>query len=1004
MADSATSPDEPEQTGNSAPSAPTTALQGDLAPEAAANESLNTENQGALATTTSPSEDAPALSPQDTLLRLRESLIETFNTEVADTFKRLMLLADGLDELQRAQLVRLDTTTCPRNTIFEHVQQKYVWFDPELDAEQSTLECERCLGGLCDTGTDVDNLLWLRKQTIWSRFQEARRLLDDLNRDRPSRLKQLDDFEEQLQTIRQSEKIGPQSGRTIQPARATLDDLSALLIDPTGLAIPVVQEPVELKATATRTSEDLQRERKRLIEAIEAGSYDTQLGVNAKGSTDCRSLLPNELHSDAEVWKAMLRRYPDQMKYLPRTTLATPQFALQMLDSGGALAQRVSESLPETLRGDNGFVLKLIEQNWRAARDSSGPEVRNSPDVALKALRHFDQDVIETLNWIGPVARDNAFVMSTATLMCPTAIKFASDRLKHDHEFVHDVLQASLVLCEEATRRERTKSRFAGAANFDWRVTRRENSRYRIGGRKDAWHAVEAILEHLPDEPRNDEGVMLLALLHDGRAMEYASNRLRLSRTFVLSAITAMAEQQYPEHLQDSLAAMCPLIDPTLRDDEEIAISAIEACSGRMVMECWSEKLLSNLDFLIRAMSLCLYRKPLLAAASATLKSDERVVMTALVTDGTAIQAAAPRLQSDKRFILKAIHAAATPENFNETLTLARHHYGDQVPAVGDNSDERLFAATQCQISLGDLAESLRGDRDIAIANLEIGGIAKGTSVALLNDTKFAADAISVFARKAAFSNMRHRIGDRLMAFLPDRVRDNEDVILTAIKEQGGLARFASARLRSDARFAARAVAVSENAAATIEHLSKALRDNHDVMEATAKVNADLAVQLASDRLKNDELFAATVLKSAVNPERLRSKLAKPAAQVTQLSSSPGSGGGMTAADWWAVVVVVLGALLFGYIFVAVPKFEEFASGTTMLQVSIAVALGLGVLFALNQVRVSRRSHSMSPEPPTSFVTFDDSESQRYTRDGGLTADFGHGDRRAEGGSADITQ
>lgn len=982
-------------------------LESALALSGAASVSAETASLVEVTTTSTETPEEESLTPAESLLRIRETAIETYNSEVAETFKRLHTLANGLDELQRATLVRLDTTTCPRNTIFEHIVQQFVWYDPETDSDQQTLPTERCLGGVCNLGADAENQLWLRKQTIWNRFVEAKRHLEDLNRDRGLKLKQLGELEEQLQTIRQSEEFGGEQSGIELPPPATEDDLAAMLIDPSGLQVPLVQEPVEVRVHDSRTAEDLARERERLVEAIEAGSYDAQLGVNAKGSLDCRTLLPQEMQNDADVWKALLRRYPDQMKYLPRTTLATPQFALQMLDAGGALSQRVSESLPESLRSDPGFILKLVEKSWRSARDTAGPELRNNPDLAIKALRYFDQDVLETVNWMGPAARDNGFVMSTAILMCPPAIKLASDRLRNDRDFVHDVLTASFALCEEATRREMSKSRFAGAANFDWRVSRRENSRFKMASRKDAWGAVQAILENVADGPRNDEAVMTLALLHDGRAMQYASARLRMSRTFVATVIATISDQQYPEHREETMSALCPLLDQTLREDEEIAILSIEASSGRMGMDCWSEKLLSNRDFLIRAMSLCLYRKPLLTAASAGLKNDDQIVMTALVTDGSAIQAASAKLQSDKRFVVKAINASASADNFNETLTLTRHHYGDHLPAWGDTSDDRYFASCRNQIAMGDLADSLRSDRDVALANVEVGGYAKGIAPSVLNEPKFAADAIKWFARKAAYPHLRSRIGERLMAFLPDRVRDNEDVMLIAVKEQGGLSRFVSARLKVDPKFCAKAVAVSENASATIEHLAKSMRDNHDVMEATAKVDADLAVLFASERLKNDELFASTVLNSAADPDRLRSKLARPTvtSQNVDLHRTVG-GSGMTAADWWAVVVVVLGALLFGYVFVALPEFKELATGTTLLQGSIAFLLGIGLLFALNQVRVNRRTQGVGSvdlgHPYAANYGADDGSTLHYTRDGELDA-MTRGERNPEGDSADVT-
>ncbi len=72
------------------------------------------------------SEDDQAVNPAEALLRIRDAVIEGYNTEVAETFKRLLTLADGLDELQRASLVRVDSTACPRNTVFEHIRQYFV--------------------------------------------------------------------------------------------------------------------------------------------------------------------------------------------------------------------------------------------------------------------------------------------------------------------------------------------------------------------------------------------------------------------------------------------------------------------------------------------------------------------------------------------------------------------------------------------------------------------------------------------------------------------------------------------------------------------------------------------------------------------------------------------------------------------------------------------------------------------------------------------------------------
>ena len=921
------------------------------------------------------------LSPQESLQLMGRSLVEAYNTKVLELKKQVELAAESLTLLEDAELVRLDPTICPRNTVFEHRRHRYRWTDTESGEEQESLETEHCQSGLCNLGQGAEDSLWLKKTTLWNRYTDARQRLAELAEQREEQERQA------AEILQQAQDVGDDTNTEVE---------SVELVNPADLSLPAVAEPMSAVAPDERTDEERRQQKNQLLSAIEAGTFDAELRRSDGTLDDFGTVLPDEYRNDADVWFVILQRFPEQAENLPQEALSDPQFALKMMETRGVAAERALAEIPTEITESTDFILKLMETNWRAARDACPLEAKNNPEVALKALRHFEQDALDTFEWLGEGAKDSALVMNAAVLMSPATIRHVSRRLRNDRDFLHDVLTASLALCDQATRRELSKADVSNAPSFDWRVAYREQSRFRIDRRVDFWPAIETILERTKDDPRDDDQVMLLAVLHDGRAMQYASDRLKSDRMFVITALDTIHEKLPPRHAAEACRAVCEHLGELLRDDEELTMFAVACVGGQDIMNCWSERLRRDRNFILQAMKSALYRGRMLESLPDFLRDDEAVVELALQTDGTALQFASDRLQQDRRFVLRAIKASATNETFEAVTSVSRRFFGDYDPP-GDGGDILWFAANRPLISPADVHESLHNDPDVVLGCLESGASVRGATPQLLGDFKFVRRAIESFGRRAAHPQLPLKIGDRLINLLPERMRDSDELMLAAIERQGNSAKYATARLRNNPAFSARAVQVSENARATLDHLARSMRDDDSVMQSTARRNAELAVSLASDRIKSDRQFAFTAMRASNDPESLRSQLIEAlpdSSEVPPDAVEIPKREGITIADLWTLLVVILGGLLFGYTAYVLPTIEtQFMDGTTLIRAAVGILLGIGFIGALNRVVASRRGNAVPVGPPPAteekearllLPPEDPERGVHYTRGGGV--------------------
>ena len=296
------------------------------------------------------------------LVVLRASIAGAFNTEVRELEARIRECDLSLKQLNQARQVQLESSLCPRNTVFEHNRYRFVWTDVATGEQHESLTTESCQSGLCELGKDAENSLWLQKTTSWNRYADANERLKQLVIERDDRLAKIHELNAQIAGL-------------VASVTLVLDDVkdrsaSLELLDPSVLSLPAIEEPMTVTASDPRTSEERARQKKKLLEAIEAGTYDSELQRPEGGMDDFRTVLPDEFHNDPDVWNAIVRLHPEQMQYLPKENLDDPNFALRLLENRGAAAERALAQLPDSVRGDAVFIMQLIETNWRAARDA----------------------------------------------------------------------------------------------------------------------------------------------------------------------------------------------------------------------------------------------------------------------------------------------------------------------------------------------------------------------------------------------------------------------------------------------------------------------------------------------------------------------------------------------------------------------------------------------------------------------------------------------------------
>jgi hypothetical protein len=244
-------------------------------------------------------------------------------------------------------------------------------------------------------------------------------------------------------------------------------------------------------------------------------------------------------------------------------------------------------------------------------------------------------------------------------------------------------------------------------------------------------------LEYASARLRNDKAVVLAAIIKNGAALIFASDRLKDDEAVVLAAVS-----HYGPALQDA--------SDRLKNDKDVVLAAVKQ-DGRSLAYA-SDRLKDDNDIVFDSVQRNGWT---LVSASDRLKDNEAIVLAAVSNDGYALIYASDRLRGDLNFCIKCLEVSTV--NCLSCFTGKANDIDDKkLMLTLLETDTNLFFIA---------SDRLKDDKDIVMAALNNAG------------------------------------GHSILSLASERLRNDKDVILNAFKNDIHSVSKASVLLRSDPSF-----------------------------------------------------------------------------------------------------------------------------------------------------------------------------------------------------------
>ena len=313
-------------------------------------------------------------------------------------------------------------------------------------------------------------------------------------------------------------------------------------------------------------------------------------------------------------------------------------------------------------------------------------------------------------------------------------------------------------------------------------------------------------LRYASDELRHDPQFLMEVIKCNPPAFAFAPDAFRNDRTFVYDAVTtcALGTLSIP-------VLMCA--SETLRGDRAMVMHAIQHADEdgiKVVMESWWD----DLEVLLFAVK-CY--PGVLQYAPARIRHDRDIVLAAVRVDGCALSGVPDEFQDDREIVL------ATVSNYGGALGCA--------------------------------SETLRADRDVVLNAVANGGNPLCyVPDHLLDDRAFILEIVATHAR---YDKVYVNFGrDCVMDDFPEQYLDDFEIMHAAVAHDGHSLAYVSDRLRVNREIVLTAVS---NFGHALEYASETFRNDREVVLAAVS-NDGRALQYASKTLRNDrEVVLAAV-------------------------------------------------------------------------------------------------------------------------------------------------
>lgn len=237
--------------------------------------------------------------------------------------------------------------------------------------------------------------------------------------------------------------------------------------------------------------------------------------------------------------------------------------------------------------------------------------------------------------------------------------------------------------------------------------------------------------------------------------------------------------------------------------------------------------------------------------ACSKLRDDEKIVELAFKADNESFKYASDRLRKDRDFIVKIV---AHPDDIlidltdDEEYVLAVCSSWPDSPITYiserlSNSEVFLRKCILCGCNVMESIPWAADNKNLVLIALSEGIHFRHASERLRGDKELAIEAV-----KIAYWNL---------SYCSDELRDDEDVVSAAIMQNGLALEDASERLRGHRR----TVIKSFSSCFRLKHVGEHLKDDEDLVLKAIKIDSNVYIEI-SDRLRDSKKFALEALEA----------------------------------------------------------------------------------------------------------------------------------------------
>jgi hypothetical protein len=355
---------------------------------------------------------------------------------------------------------------------------------------------------------------------------------------------------------------------------------------------------------------------------------------------------------------------------------------------------------------------------------------------------------------------------------------------------------------------------------------------------------------------KGDKSIVREAVRSTPYVIEYASEKLRKDKDFVIDLVLEAIEKKAND-LHDVTWAykygpMIENVKDCLKDNKEIMKKLIHYEED--FSKYLSEKLRDDKEFILEIIKD--RNSTILKYASPRLQDDREVIMEAIEHVSSQIQYASKRLKNDKELISKAFenswndfsYISKDQEN-TEILIAAIKRFGTVAPEIVSSEFGEFIdpTFTQYETFMSNLTENARDNKEIMLAAIDENGSAfKYGSERMRSDKELLNLALERYSY------------DFPLEYASESLKNDKEIILKAINKNSENIAFASLEIRNDPEVVMKAI---KSNGSNFKYISDELKNNKDFILSALLENTNIYSYIPESQKENTASSKDLILK-----------------------------------------------------------------------------------------------------------------------------------------------